>query len=315
MTIEYHRLLRALPRYRWWKPILAVLIGYSMYFAASLVWQEGVLTVVQAVGGASARAQLVKAVTQDQQNASQPLVLLFTLGSLATMLPSVILAVRLVGLGTAGQLTSVVGRLRWRWMASCVVPALVYMGLTLGLGYVVPVSWQGGASANGALVPVSSVVVSLVIIVLLVPLQAAGEEFAFRGLGLQAFGSWFRWPVVGIVVPTVGFAFAHSYNIWGRIDVAALGVSFAYLTWRTGGLEAGIVAHVVNNVVVFGLAAPFATSQQSDGSVGGALISIVASAAYVGMIEFQLRRRHPARTAPGLSTGTASAPPVVGGAS
>jgi membrane protease YdiL (CAAX protease family) len=152
-----------------------------------------------------------------------------------------------------------------------------------------------------------------VLICVLVPFQAAGEEFAFRGLGMQAFGAWFRWPLVGILVPTVGFAFAHSYNAWGRIDVAALGVSFAFLTWRTGGLEAGVVAHVVNNVVVFALAAPIETTQQSNGSPGGALISIVASAAYVGMVEWQVRRKRPARTAPELSTAPLPAAPVVGG--
>lgn len=317
MTIEYHRLLRALPTYRWWKPLVAAALGYVIYFAASLVWQEGVLLTVQAVSGAKASQALIAAAQQDQQNASNPLVMLFTLGSLATMLPSVIVAVRILGLGRAGQLTSVVGRIRWRWMASCIVPAVLYMAITLGLGLIVPVSWQGGdaSASTGHATPAAALIVSIVLICVFVPFQAAGEEFAFRGLGLQAFGAWFRWPIVGILVPTVGFAFAHSYNAWGRIDVAALGVSFAFLTWRTGGLEAGIVAHVVNNVVVFALAAPVETTEQSNGSPGGALISIVASAAYVGMVEWQVRRKRPARTAPELSTAPLPAAPAVGGAS
>jgi membrane protease YdiL (CAAX protease family) len=299
VTFAYHRLFRILPTYRWWKPIAAAVIGYILYYAMSSIWQLVVLQSVQAISGRQAELDLVAAWTKDQQNASNPLVMLLTLGSLATMLPAVLFGVRIMGLGRFGQLTSVIGRLRWRWLARCLLPGVVYIALTIGLGLVVPASWQGGSdSDSGTATPPLALVISIVFIVLLVPLQAAGEEFAFRGLGMQALGSWFRWPIVAIVVPTVGFAFAHDYNVWGKLDVAALGVSFAYLTWRTGGLEAGLVAHVINNVVVFIIAAPVVTSTQSDGSPIGAAITVVSSGAYVLLVTWQARRHQPERVAP-----------------
>jgi membrane protease YdiL (CAAX protease family) len=299
VTYAYHRMFRILPTYRWWKPLVAGVLGFALYYAMSLVWQGALLISVGAFGGRQASVALAAAVARDQQNASNPLVMLYTLGSLATMLPAVVLAVRITGLGTFGRLMSVRGRIRWAWLARCLLPGIVYMVLQIGLGAIVPASWQGAASSEqAASTPPLALAASIVIIVLLVPFQAAGEEFAFRGLGMQAFGSWFRWPVVAILVPTVGFAFAHAYNPWGKLDVAVLGVAFAYLTWRTGGLEAGVVAHVVNNVVVFVLAAPFVTSTQSDGSPVGAAITIVASGAYVLMVEGLARRHRPERVAP-----------------
>jgi membrane protease YdiL (CAAX protease family) len=204
------------------------------------------------------------------------------------------------------------------------VPGVVYMAITIGLGLIVPASWQGQSGGGSSqATPPAALAVSIVLIVLLVPFQAAGEEFAFRGLGMQALGSWVRWPIVAIVVPTVGFAFAHNYNVWGKLDVAALGVSFAYLTWRTGGLEAGLVAHVINNVVVFIIAAPVVTSTESNGSPLGAAITVVASAVYVLLVTGLARKHQPERVAPSANPGSpaqlvhnpASPSPGVGGAS
>lgn len=309
----YHRLFLARSRYRWWKPVAALAVGYALYWVMSFVWQQVVVLVVAAVGGETAVTDLIQASRVDQQNASNPLVLLVTLGSLATMLPATLIAVRLLGLGPAGQLTSVVGRIRWRWLAHCLIPAAVFMALQIGLGYVIPADWQttpgSTAAASGPATPPLTVVASLVVILLLVPLQAAGEEFAFRGFAMQTLGSWVRprrvGAIVAIVLPTVGFAFAHDYNVWGKLTVASLGVAFAYLTWRTGGLEAGVVAHALNNVVVFALAAPVETSTQADGSPGGLLVTLVSSAVYVALITVVARRNEPERTAPDPAHETA----------
>lgn len=301
MSHAYHRMFRAHTGYRWWKPLVAIAIGFALYFGFSLVWQQGLVLIVEAVGGRQAGVDLVDAAQRNPQDSSNPLVMLLTLGALATMVPAVIIAVRLAGLGGWGQLTSVVGRLRWRWLARCIVPGAVFIGVSIGLNVLTSSIWpeQGAVTAPGTATPPAALFASIVIILLFVPLQAAGEEFAFRGLAMQSLGSWVRWPVVAIVVPVVGFAFAHSYNVWGRLDVSALGIAFAYLTWRTGGLEAGIVAHVINNVVVFIIAAPVVQVSQNDGSPIGAGITVVSAGVYVLLVEWQARRHSPQRTGGG----------------
>lgn len=97
----------------------------------------------------------------------------------------------------------------------------------------------------------------LVAIVLTSPLQAAAEEYFFRGYLLQALGSavpngrWF-----GVVGSAAIFALLHgSQDLPLFVHRFAFGLIAGVLAVRTGGLEAGIAAHVVNNLVAFGYAA------------------------------------------------------------
>jgi hypothetical protein len=88
--------------------------------------------------------------------------------------------------------------------------------------------------------------------VLLVPLQATAEEFFFRGYLAQTIGGWLKHPLFAILLPVPLFTISHpQYDVWGLIDVSVFAVVAGWLVWRTGGLEASIVAHVVNNTVIF----------------------------------------------------------------
>ena len=111
--------------------------------------------------------------------------------------------------------------------------------------------------------------VGLVVVSLLTtPLQAAGEEIAFRGGLVQSVGSWFRSPVVALVVTTilstVTFVAAHgSFDPWIVIEIGTLAVFGCYLAWRTGGLEAVLVIHIVNNVLITVTGALFGGLEES----------------------------------------------------
>jgi membrane protease YdiL (CAAX protease family) len=218
-------------------------------------------------------------------------VLLTTLASVAVMLPAIMLGTLIVGPGAVGSLSSVAGRLRWRWLARCIVPALAFMALTVGLSYVVVPPLSGEPIGTGPVTtPADTLVWAVVVILVVTPLQATAEEYAFRGLAMQTLGSWVAFPVVAVVLPTVAFAFAHDYNPWGMLDVAVFGVAAAYLTWRTGGLEAAIVAHVLNNTVLFLLSAPFAGVESSDGSPLALAVTVVSTPLYVWLVLRAARR-------------------------
>ena len=92
---------------------------------------------------------------------------------------------------------------------------------------------------------------------LLTPLQAAGEEYAFRGYLTQALGGLFRSTWFAVLLPALVFALAHGVgqSLPVFFDRFAFGVLAGLLVVRTGGLEAGIAAHVANNVTSFLLAA------------------------------------------------------------
>jgi membrane protease YdiL (CAAX protease family) len=77
----------------------------------------------------------------------------------------------------------------------------------------------------------------------------------FRGYLMQALGSLFAQPWVGVVLSSLVFALFHgTQNLPLFLDRLGFGLLAAVLVWRTGGLEAGIAAHVVNNVFAYGLA-------------------------------------------------------------
>ena len=304
MTVAYHRLFRELPRYRWYKPVLALLLGAFLYLVFSNAVVLALYAVVCSVGGQPAAAALGAGIVDDPLDSSQPLVLLATLGSIATMLPAVLIAVRLTGLGSSGQLSSVVGRLRWRWMLRSLGPAAVFMGLTVGLSYLVVPLVVGDPLGTGPVTtPPTALAWSVVVILLLVPLQAGAEEYVFRGFATQALGSWIAWPAVAIVVPTVAFALSHAYNPWGIVDVAVFGVTAAWLTWRTGGLEAAIVGHVLNNTVLFLLLAPFAGTGSSDGSPIGLAVTVVCTPVWAWLAVRAFDRSGELRSSPAIGVG------------
>ena len=95
----------------------------------------------------------------------------------------------------------------------------------------------------------------LIVIVLTSPLQAVAEEVFFRGYLLQALGSVVAAPWFGIVVSSMIFAYVHgAQNLALFCDRLAFGLLAAVLVRLTGGLEAGIAAHVINNVFAFAIA-------------------------------------------------------------
>lgn len=58
-----------------------------------------------------------------------------------------------------------------------------------------------------------------------------------------------------LVVAFAVFAIAHGYDLLGQATVAAFATVAGWLAIRTGGLEAAIGLHVMNNLAVFGLGA------------------------------------------------------------
>jgi membrane protease YdiL (CAAX protease family) len=116
-------------------------------------------------------------------------------------------------------------------------------------------------------------------IVLLVPFQAAAEEYVFRGWLLQAIGSCTlearsrilakvfgtAWPA--ILLSALPFMAGHAYTDWGILDVGAFAVAAGWVTVKTGGLEAAIALHVVNNLTSIGLPAAEGDLSLEQGSV------------------------------------------------
>ncbi len=150
---------------------------------------------------------------------------------------------------------SVRGRVRWRLLRPLTWRALA----TIGAGVVVTIGLSltdGPVAITG---PDGSYVWLLVVVLLTTPLQSAAEEFVFRGYLSQAVAAWFRTERTGAVVAAVLtaalFSAAHAPpDVLTFLDRFVFGLAASWVTRLTGGLEAAIVLHAVNNVVVFVLA-------------------------------------------------------------
>lgn len=158
-------------------------------------------------------------------------------------------------------LGSVRPRLRWRYL-------LVSLGIAaVALALVFWLSTLAGPALH--LRPQPQFWTFMIIVLITSPLQAAGEEYLFRGYLLQAFGSMVRNPWFGVLVSSVVFAAFHGLqNPPLFLDRLAFGILAAILVMRTGGLEAGIGAHVINNIYAWGLAGLTSSIAQARGLTG-----------------------------------------------
>ena len=171
-------------------------------------------------------------------------------------------------------LSSVAPRLRWRYLLVCIGLSVVALVASLVVGLLLPLA--PGEAPIGEVNEFTSRTRDFVLVVLLLtPLQAAGEECLFRGYLTQAFGSllWARRAsqALAVVGPALIFALFHGVSQDAPVffDRFAFGIVAGILVIRTGGLEAAIAMHVLNNFLAFGLALAFGDLTTALTATGG----------------------------------------------
>jgi membrane protease YdiL (CAAX protease family) len=170
---------------------------------------------------------------------------------LAMLIPISIVLVLLIHRVRPGYLSSVLGHIRWRWFFLTLVLGFAALWLVL---LVQNLTMPGGP--NWAITPQAGALWFILVMLVTTPIQAAAEEYFFRGYLMQSLGSLVASPWFGIVVSAAVFTLFHaSTNLALVLDRFAFGVLAGWLVVRTGGLEAAIGAHIANNVSAFGLAA------------------------------------------------------------
>ncbi|RCS83662.1 CPBP family intramembrane glutamic endopeptidase [Brachybacterium alimentarium] len=237
----YHRIPRALPHRRhWFRPLVAVGVSGAVYVVMLIQLLVPLLLVTLIWPGAGPSEMLTDPLNPTDQ--------LLGLGMLALLLPAVLIGT-LAGYGRAGIAHSVFGRFRWRLLGRAAIVVLpVYVLLNMVLSLVL--------ERDALVVPPFSaaVVLAWLVVLVLAPLQSAGEEYLFRVLPLQALGTWLRWPIVGILLPVPLFVLGHGYNLLGQIHIALFAIVMGLLAWKTGGIELPVLLHAANNWTLFAIA-------------------------------------------------------------
>ena len=289
----YHGFYRT-PRFRWWHSAVALGLFIGGWGAAVLGVTIGALLYESAVGGAT--------IEEISDGLLTPSLFLANNVGVALAIPAALLAHWAVLGQRPGWLLSIQGRMRWGALGRFLLIATLVHGVVLVLWLLL-----NGAPAGLRVRPETWFL--LAVVLLTTPLQAAGEEVAFRGLGARAVGSWFTRPQVGLVVSTavtaVLFMVLHvAGDLWLNVFYACLALGGSLLTWRSGGLEAAVALHVVANLTTM-IFLPFLGLDgffDRGSGTGGAQALAQASAVVVATaaLLWQTRRLGlPVRTAPG----------------
>jgi membrane protease YdiL (CAAX protease family) len=287
---EYQHMLRG-PRHAWWRPPLTMLV--ALLLLAVLIGLGVLLSFLFGVG-----EQVGAAMSADALDV--PGFLLLNL-LLASLIPICILATRIVHRPGPGVMSSVAGGFRWGWFLRCCWVLAPLFVLYIALDLLLDPPTDGRPAQWGLL---------LLVVAASTPAQAAGEEYLFRGLILQNIGVCFQNARFALIVATlfsvVIFVAAHgSADLWIAIDLGFGAAACCFLAWRTGGLEAPIALHAINNTfgmtgsLLFGGWNEGFVSETSQGNPLEALLSvIVCSISVVLMLRLARRDGIAQRSAP-----------------
>jgi membrane protease YdiL (CAAX protease family) len=309
--LAYHRLALANPNYRWWKPLVVAALGFVIYLLLSVLVLRAMNGMASAWLSRADYVDYTRQILTPNTVLTSPLAITALLVSVLLMTPALVLARRALGIGGLGFLSSVAGRLRWRWFGVALIPAAAYMGVQTLIGYGIAPFFDSEPLGTPSVSP-GVYALTLTAVLLLVPLQASAEEYVFRGFVMQAIGGWVRWPVIAVVASTIPFVFGHIYNVWGLLEVMVFALVAAWVTLRTGGLEAAIGVHILTNVLAFSIPAlGFDNVTESNGSLEGFLAAVILLPLYAWGVNVLFRRsglsstREP-RLAPTPSPGVLS---------
>jgi membrane protease YdiL (CAAX protease family) len=300
MPVEYHLVQRYVGRWEalgWWRPLAGLMVGILLMLVAQFVLLIGFLLFFLVDGGD----------VQDRLDALSktshvtPSLLAYLNLSLAAAIPVAIFVTWVFHRLSPGWLCSVAGRMRWRWLLVTFGLAFVALVATVIVGSFVPAAGDPADSSGGLNSWTDTTRDFVIVILLLTPLQAAGEEFAFRGYLMQAFGGLFA-PLgqfgaraLCVMLSALLFAAAHgAQDAPVFVDRLAFGLVAGILVIATGGLEAGIAMHVLNNFLAYGFALAFSDMTSALNPTGGSWwtlpTTLTQSLVYLGLSIWAARR-------------------------
>ncbi len=288
------------PRHRWWLPLVGTFVVMTFWSILGAIF-GGAGSILSAAG--EAKELDIPPLVGEVGGAGLALL------AIATAIPAVFFGARYLQGRPAGTVSSVAGRLRWSWLRTCLGVATVTT--LLGLAGTLALLSASGIdilSEQESWIGWGPFLASMVVVLLTVPLQAAGEEYFTRGWLMQAIGAYRRRPWIAMTVQTVFFAAAHGWQgPWALSFFILFALVAGMLTLRTGGLEAAIAFHVVNNILAVGTYAAFGALDQvglGSGDMGWqhVVVDLALMCVYFGVVLWLARRRGVATTTPAAPT-------------
>lgn len=225
--------------YKWYRPVITgVLTGVIlMIFIFILIIVTGMI----AGGGFQSIRDMVMGGYDTMDVYTAPGALL-SLGNLALIIPALAIGNMIAGRRTFRSYESSRGGWDFGIFFKCLLTALILVAVPVACDCIF---YYGKSGA------VQFTAIGLLVCLILGPLQCIGEEFMLRGFLAQILGSWFKAPVIAVILQAVVFASMHPYNIIGVTETLMFGLTAGVITWLTKGLEASSAYHICNNMAIF----------------------------------------------------------------
>lgn len=230
MVEDYITYPKTFEGYQWYKPIVTIVLTLVIYLILvsvefAVLPELGLIPKEAPTGGYESFNNL-------------NFIVIAMLLSIVLYLPALYIATRILKYRPFSSFSSSRGGWNWKLFFKCLtVPLAVYIVYYLILLLIFPL--------NG-IKPVD--ILPFVLLIIVVPLQCVAEEYIFRGLLMQTFGSWFNIPILAIVIQAIFFALIHDYNSLGVVATLFSGLLWGYVAWKTNGLEATSALHSVTNL-------------------------------------------------------------------
>jgi len=238
--------------------LIGLLLGYAVVVPGLLYAFLGVGWLLERTDGERFSAYYTRAAGYHTVGG-----LIATHVALASLIVVVLVLARYLNHRVPRWVASVQPGIRWRFGLLVGLVAVVVLNLTqllvrggVNAHYIVPRHWWAW----------------LLAIIITSPFQAIAEEMFFRGYLMNVISGLSvnlpekagRW--TSVVVSALVFALMHgTQNAWLFADRFAFGLLAGWLVIVTGGLEAGVAAHVVNNLFAFGYAVFLGGGSQAPG--------------------------------------------------
>lgn len=184
---------------------------------------------------------------------------IFTNFTIYFMLAGLFIAIKFIHYRTFTSLITTKRKIQWSrfWIGFLVYGGLSAVGAVIDY-FLSPETYSISFDA-------SKFWIALPFILIMTPLQAATEEFVFRGYVIQSFGLKIKNGILLAAISGFMFTLPHLMNpevtassTTGVIDTVCMvlnyfvvGMIFAMVTIKTNSLEAAIGAHAVNNLIAF----------------------------------------------------------------
>lgn len=249
---EYITFPRSFEKYKWYKPILVFIVGIIIYIILNVI----LVAVFSGIYGENFADSIINGGYEVlNTEAGQILSDL----SIIITIPSLYLATKIVKDRPFSSYSSSRGGWNFKlYFKALIIPFILFM--IFGLVETAIIGPEGTYHFS---------ILFLIITLISVPLQCIAEEYVYRGLIMQAFGSWFKIPILAIILQSIIFALSHGYNSLGNIEIFFSGLVMGFLAWKANGIEVSSAFHTANNVslsllIMFGLQSASTNAQLPD---------------------------------------------------